>query len=87
MVRNAMKKGLLLFELEAFDVESAEALLAQAPDTYAYDEQRQARQTHEEQLDLVPRSVRLRILEKLRYEVREPDAGRVLDVKSEMERP
>ena len=54
---------------------------------YAYDEQTQARRTHEEQLDLVLRSVRLRILEKLRYEVREPDAGRVLDIKSEMERP
>jgi hypothetical protein len=85
--RAQLLEDTLLFELEAFDLESAEALLAQAPNTYAYDEQRQARRTHEEQLDLVLRSVRLRILEKLRYEVREPDSGRVLDVKSEMERP
>lgn len=76
----------LLFELEAFDEASAEALLVDAPDTYAFDNQRPDRRTHEEQLDLVLRSVRLRILEKLSYEVREPDAGRVIEVKSDVER-
>jgi hypothetical protein len=72
----------LLFELDAFNVESAEAFLVEAPETYLFDQQRQRDRSHEEQLDLLLQSVRFRILEKLRYEVREPDAGRVLEVTS-----
>ncbi|MGH3054620.1 MAG: hypothetical protein ACRDL7_06535, partial [Gaiellaceae bacterium] len=76
----------LLFELQSFDEASAEALLVEAPDTYRFTDDGQARRTHDEQIDLILQSVRLRILEKLRYEVRDPDAGRVIDVRSEIDR-
>jgi hypothetical protein len=71
----------------AFADAEAWVAFAQAPDTYAIDDQLQRRRTHEEQLDLVLQSVRLHILEKLRYEIDDPDAGRVVEVKSEILRP
>jgi hypothetical protein len=70
----------LFVELTAFDRPAAEVLLEEAPDTFAFAAGGQDRRTREEQLDLVLQSVRLRILEKLRFEIQDAEAGRVIEV-------
>jgi hypothetical protein len=67
----------ILFEMETYTEESARELLRNQPDTFRYIEGTTEQRSDDERLSLVLQSVRVLILEQLRFEVTNPDAARL----------
>jgi hypothetical protein len=74
-------EDVILFELETYDEAKAQELLSEQPDTFRYealDTGRQRERSMEERITQVLQNVRVLVLEQLRFDVTNPDAGRVI---------
>lgn len=74
-------EGVILFELETYDAAKARELLCEQPETFRFDPLAtggQRERSLEERITQVLQSVRVLVLEQLRFDVTNPDAGRVI---------